>query len=66
MSRPSIAPDVWIPVDVAELLVEFGLGKDVEVVVAGLPELFAVGFEPAGSLVFEDVEGGAEEVGLGF
>ena len=34
-----------VAVDVAELFDELGLGEDVEVVVAGLPELLAVAFE---------------------
>lgn len=56
----------WVAVNVAELFPEFGLGEDVEVVIAALPELFAVGFEALGGFVFEDVESGAEEVGFGF
>lgn len=48
----------WIAVDIAELFDEFGMGEDVEVVVAALPELFAVAFETFGGLCFQ----GAEDV----
>jgi hypothetical protein len=34
-----------VAVDIAELLDELGLGEDVEVVVAGLPELETLAFE---------------------
>jgi hypothetical protein len=37
----------WIAVDVTELLDELGLGEDVEVVVARLPELWTLAFEPS-------------------
>jgi hypothetical protein len=36
-----------IAMNVAELLDELGLGEDVEVVITGLPELRAFGFEAA-------------------
>ena len=39
-------------VNVMELLEPLGVREDVEVVVAGLPELFAVAFELARSLGF--------------
>jgi len=48
----------WIAVNVAELLDELGLGEDVEVVVAALPELGSFAFEPFGGLCFQ----GAEDV----
>ena len=40
-----------VAVDVGELLDELGVGEDVEVVVAGLPELWAVAFEEFGGFV---------------
>ena len=48
----------WVAVDVPELLDVLAVGEDVEVVVAGLPELFAVAFEELGGFRLEDVEGG--------
>jgi len=47
-----------IAVNVAELLDEFGVCQDVEVVVAALPELRSFAFEPFGGLCFQ----GAEDV----
>ncbi len=35
----------WVEVDVLDLFYEFGCGEDVEVVVPGLPEMFAAAFE---------------------
>jgi hypothetical protein len=43
----------WVAVDVLELLDEFGMGEDVEVVIAGLPELRADAFEEFGGLSLE-------------
>lgn len=40
----------WIAVNVAELFDELGMGQDVEVIVAALPELLAVTFEAFGGL----------------
>ena len=45
-----------IAVDVAELLDDLGLGEHVEVVVAGLPELWTIAFELTCRLGFEDAE----------
>ncbi len=47
-----------IAVNITEFLDEFGMGQDVEVVVAALPELLAVAFEPFGGLCLQ----GAEDV----
>jgi hypothetical protein len=47
----------WVAVDVLELLDEFGMGEDVEVVVAGLPELGAGAFEELGGFALEDADG---------
>ncbi|MDP9049212.1 MAG: hypothetical protein M3O31_00595 [Acidobacteriota bacterium] len=44
----------WVAMDVAELLNEFVLGEDVEVVVAGLPELGAGAFEEFRGLSLQD------------
>ena len=41
-------------------------GEDVEVVVAGLPELAAISFEQLGGLCFEDVDGCRSWVSSGF
>jgi hypothetical protein len=46
--------------DVAELFDGFFVGEDVEVVVAGLPELSAVGFEEFGGFALEDTHSGVE------
>jgi len=43
-----------VAVDVLELLDELGLGEDVEVVVAGLPELGAAAFEELGGFALKD------------
>jgi hypothetical protein len=56
----------WVAVDVLDLLFEFAGGEDVEVVVAGLPEVVAFAFEEFGGLAFDDSEGGGEGVGFGF
>ncbi len=56
----------WVAVDVAELLGELRVGDDVEVVVAGLPEVGAVGFEEFGGFPFEDVQGACEGAGYRF
>lgn len=54
----------WIAMNVAEFLDEFGMGQDVEVVVAALPELLAVAFETFGGFVFEYVQSDGERVKL--
>ena len=46
--------------DVLDFLFEFARGVDVEVVVAGLPEVIAGAFEEFGGLAFDDSEGGGE------
>jgi hypothetical protein len=56
----------WVAVDVLDLLFEFAGGEDVEVVVAGLPEVVAGAFEEFGGFAFDDSEGGGEGVGFGF
>ena len=43
--------------NVAELLDELGMGEDVEVVIARLPELASVSFEDFGSFAFQDADG---------
>jgi hypothetical protein len=53
-------------VDVLDFLFEFSGGEDVEVVVAGLPEVFSGAFEEFGGLAFDDSEGGREGVVFGF
>jgi hypothetical protein len=55
----------WIAVDVLDFLFEFACGEDVEVVVAGLPEVVAFPFEKFGGLAFDDSDGGREEVVFG-
>lgn len=57
-------PRDWIAVDVAELLGELALGEDVDVVVARLPELFAVVLELFCGFGFEHVQGAGEGSGL--
>ena len=54
----------WIAVDVADLLHELARCEGVEVVVTGLPELFAAAFEEFGGFAFDDSEEGGEGVGL--
>ena len=56
----------WVAVDVSDFLFEFACGEDVEVVVAGLPEVVAGAFEKFGGLALDDSEGGGEGVGFGF
>ena len=56
----------WVAVDVLNFLFEFACGEDVEVVVAGLPEVVAGAFDEFGGLAFYDSEGGGEGVGFGF
>jgi len=51
-----------VAVDVLELLDVLAVGEDVEVVVAGLPELFAVAFEALGGFSLEDSHRIAEEL----
>jgi len=46
-----------IAMNVLQLFDVLAMGEDVEVVVAGLPELAAVAFEELGGFRFEDVEG---------
>jgi len=55
-----------VAVDVSDFLFEFSGGEDVEVVVAGLPEVAVRSFEEFGGLAFDDSEGGGEGVGFGF
>ena len=43
-----------------------GVGADVEVVVAGLPEVVPVADEEFGGLLLEDFEGGRQVVAGGF
>ena len=52
--------------NIAELLDEFAVGEDVEVVVAALPELWATALETLGRLVLEHVQGDGERVAFGF
>ena len=52
-----------IAMDVAELFGELGFSEDIEVVVAGLPELFASAFGEFGGLAFENAEEGCERSG---
>jgi hypothetical protein len=54
----------WVAVDVAELLDEFVVGEDVEIVIAGLPELRARAFEEFRGLPFKNAEGGCERTEL--
>jgi len=56
----------WIAVDVLELLDELGLGEDVEIVVASLPELGAGVSEEFGGFALEDADGCREWVRLWF
>ena len=46
----------WITVDVLQFFDVLFLGEDVEVVVAGLPEVLVVSFEELRGFGFEDVE----------
>ncbi len=55
-----------VAVHVTEFFSELPLGEDVEVVVAGLPEVLAVAFEALRGFVFEDVESYSQGVGFGF
>jgi hypothetical protein len=50
---------------VAQLLDALLLGEDVEVVVAGLPEVGTVAFEEFGGLALEDAKGGGERAMFG-
>jgi hypothetical protein len=47
----------WIAVDVADFFYEFCVGKYVEVVVAGLPEVVPNAFEKFRRFSFDDSEG---------
>jgi hypothetical protein len=49
-----------ITVDVLDFFFELSGGEDVEVVVAGLPEVSVRSFEQFGGLAFDDSEGGGE------
>jgi hypothetical protein len=53
-----------VAVDVADFFHEFAGGEGVEVVVAGLPELFASAFEEFGGLAFDYSKEGGEGVFL--
>ena len=55
-----------VAVDILDFLFEFVGGEEVEVVVAGLPEVVAFALEEFGGLAFDDSEGGGEGVGFGF
>jgi hypothetical protein len=55
-----------IAMDVADFFYEFGCGEDVEIVVAGLPEVVAGAFEEFGGLSLENSDGGGEDAVLGF
>ena len=50
----------WVAVDVLDFRFEFSGGEDVEVVVAGLPEVVAFALEEFGGLAFDDSHGGGE------
>jgi hypothetical protein len=50
----------WVAVDVLDLLFEFAGGEDVEVVVAGLPEVASFALEKFGGLAFDDSDGGGQ------
>jgi hypothetical protein len=52
--------------NIAELLDEFAVGEDVEVVVAALPELRTTALETLRRLVFENVQGNGERMEFGF
>ena len=56
----------WVAVDVLDLLFEFSGGEEIEVVVAGLPEVGARAFEEFGGFSLDDSEGGGEGVVFGF
>ncbi len=51
----------WVAVDVAHLFYELARCEGVEVVVTGLPELFACAFEGYGGFAFDDLEEGGED-----
>ena len=55
-----------VAVDVLELLDVLLVGEDVEVVVAGLPEVFAVALEALRGFSLEDVERGGKGMSFGF
>jgi hypothetical protein len=55
-----------LAVEVFQLLDELAVGEDVEVVVAGLPEVFVIAFEEFGGFSFEDVERCRQGVSSGF
>ena len=63
-SRDQASGD-WIAVYVLDFLFEFAGGEDVEVVVAGLPEVGALALEKFGGLAFDDSDGGGEGMVLG-
>ena len=60
------AAGYWVAVDVADFFHEFVGGEDVEVVVTGLPEVFAGAFEEFGGLSLDDSQGGGEGAVWGF
>jgi hypothetical protein len=53
-------------VHILQLLDVLAVGEDVEVVVAGLPEVFVVAFEEFGGFSLEDAEGCGQRVSFGF
>jgi hypothetical protein len=56
----------WVAVDVLDFLFELSGGEDVEVVIAGLPEVAVHSFEEFGGLAFDDSDGGREWLVFGF
>jgi hypothetical protein len=48
----------WVAVDILDFLFEFAGGEDIEVVVAGLPEVGALALEEFGGLALDDSDGG--------
>ena len=58
-------PRDWVAMDVAELLCDLRLRQDVEVVIAPLPELRAVVFQPLRCLVLENIQRGRKGVDFG-
>ena len=49
-----------VAMDVSDFFFEFAGGEDVEVVVAGLPEVVVFALEKFGGLAFDDSNGGGE------
>jgi hypothetical protein len=55
-----------IAMDVADFFYKFASGEDIEIVVAGLPEVVAFAFEEFGGFPLEDPDGGGEDAVFGF